>query len=397
MKKVLFFIIVGVMVLASSASAQPKTYIVVLNDNVSNPEEIIREHGVSANYIYKNALRGFSANLSESALAKIKNNPRVAFVSEDREVSIQKRPTRTPTPTQSPVQTIPTGINRVNAENLTNKGNGVHVAVIDTGIDLDHPDLIGNIAGGKNCNGTGTSYDDGNGHGTHVAGTIAASNNTIGVVGVAPEARLWGVRVLNNSGSGTWSQIICGLDFVTANAPANGGPITVANLSLGGSGESDNNCGNTNADALHKAICRTRDAGVTIVVAAGNSAVNASTQVPSAYDDAVITVSALADYDGLSGNDSFASFSNYGLVVDLGAPGTSIISTWMGGGYNTISGTSMASPHVAGAVALFIATHPGASWTSIRDALKQKAEALGLGHSDPSGLHPEPVVRADTL
>ena len=239
------------------------------------------------------------------------------------------------------------------------------------------------------------------------AGTIAALDNNQGVVGVAPRAKLWSVRVLDNNGNGSWSSVICGIDFVTSEAPANGGPITLANMSLGGAGTSDNNCGNTNNDALHQALCRSRDAGVTYVVAAGNDGADASLSVPAAYDDAVITVSALADSDGAAGglgaatsygvDDTFASFSNYGSVVDLAAPGVNIYSTYKGGAYATMSGTSMATPHVTGAAALYLAAHPGATWTQVRDGLKALAEPLGSGHTDPSGLHPEAVVQTNAL
>jgi subtilisin family serine protease len=279
------------------------------------------------------------------------------------------------------------------------------VAVIDTGIDLTHPDLKDNIVANKTCvTGTASGNDD-NGHGSHVAGTIAAANNTIGVLRVAPKAKLFAVKVLNAQGSGTWSSVICGVDWVTANAASYN--IKVANMSLGGGGSSDNNCGNSNFDALHKAICKSRDAGVTYMVAAGNSGANASNSVPAAYDDAVITVSALADSDGQPGgtgaatsygaDDTFATFSNYGSVVDLGGPGVSIYSTYKNKGYATLSGTSMSSPHVAGSAALYLKTNPSASWTSVRDGLKAAGEPLGAGHTDPSGLHPEPVVKASGL
>lgn len=383
----------------SSAQRIPEQYIVVLNDNVSDETEssrrLVKTHGLGFLQIYHHAFKGFAAVIPDQALQKVKDDPEVAFVSEDRSVSILQSS-----------QIIPTGIDRVNAENKTNLGTGVHVAVIDTGIDLKHPDLMANIAGGKNCS-TGKSYADGNGHGTHVAGTIAALNNAAGVVGISPEAKLWSVRVLNNSGSGTWSSVICGIDFVISKSPGNGGPITVANMSLGGGGTSDNNCGNLNSDALHKAICKARDNGVTVVVAAGNSAADASFMVPAAYDDAVITVSALADSDGKPGglgasttygaDDTFASFSNFGNVVDLGAPGVDIASTWKGGGYATISGTSMATPHVSGAAALYIHTHPGASWIEVRDSLKTLGELNGNGHNDPSHQHPEPVLMVGQL
>src|SRR3989344_7242004 len=227
----------------------PGQYIVVFKDSVdaqaAEDDIIVRTRGERLNS-YRSAISGFAARISLADLETVKNDPRVAFVSEDRVVSIEQtsrerdvsvlRTTRDRAPAataKSPLsttvsQTLPTGIDRINdVENKTNKGAGVHVAVIDTGIQTNHPDLKSNIAGGKNCS-TGTSYNDGNGHGTHVAGTIAALDNGVGVVGVAPEAKLWAVRVLNNSGGGTWSTVICGLDFVTSKAPANGGTITVA-------------------------------------------------------------------------------------------------------------------------------------------------------------------------
>jgi len=374
----------------------PNNFIVVLKDNVGNPQDVANEmartHGLSVEHVYTTALKGFSATIPQARLIKVKGDSRVQFVSEDRVV-------------EAFTQTTPTGISRVNAPVNPNKGTGIGVAVIDTGIDLTHPDLQANIVANKSCvRGKRTGNDD-NGHGSHVAGTIAALNNTVGVVGVSPEAKLIAVKVLNSAGSGTWSSVICGIDWVSANAGTFN--IKVANMSLGGSGSNDNNCGNTNNDALHKAICKSTTAGVTYAVAAGNSNTDASTFVPAAYNDTVITVSALADSDGQPGglgsatsygaDDTFASFSNYGSVVDLGAPGVSIYSTWKSGGYNKISGTSMASPHVAGSAALYIKSHPGSTWSQVRDGLVTAAEALNAGHTDPSGLHPEPVVQANAL
>lgn len=382
---------------APASGVVPGQYIVVFTDTVSNPadaaSDMARKHGLGLLHTYSYAIKGFAATIPAARLNAVKADPRVLFVSEDREVSIG-------------AQTLPTGIDRIDAEQTathTNKGTGVNVAVIDTGIDLTHPDLKANIVGGKNCS-TGRSYNDGNGHGSHVAGTIAAVNNTDGVVGVAPEAKLWAVRVLNNAGSGTWSSVICGIDFVTSKAPANGGPITVANMSLGGTGSDDGNCGLSNNDALHQAICRSVAAGVTYVVAAGNETDNAANHVPAAYDE-VITVSALSDSDGKSGgtggapscrtsekDDYFASFSNFGADVDIAAPGVCILSTWKGGGYNTISGTSMASPHVAGVAALYIATHPGATPAQVKDALIA-AQEPGPIPGDPD-TYKEGVVNA---
>jgi len=379
----------------------PGHYIVVLKDDTGDPggiaDDMALEHGIGIGHIYEFALKGFAAVIPDDRLPVIEMDGRVLFVSEDKTVAMA-------------AETLPTGVDRMNAEpgaTVTgNKGTGINVAVIDTGIDLKHPDLKPNIVGGKNCS-TGRSYGDGNGHGTHVAGAIAALDNDIGVIGAAPEAKLWAVRVLNNSGSGTWSSVICGIDFVTSKAPGFGGPIVVANMSLGGSGASDDSCGLLNNDAMHKALCRSKDAGVVYVVAAGNDGADSGGFVPAAYDDTVITVSALADSDGMPGgmgaamgygaDDTFASFSNYGALVDLGAPGVSILSTYKGGGYATLSGTSMASPHVAGAAALYLKLYPGSTWLQVRDGLKGIGEYAGSGHDDPSGMHPEPVVRADLL
>jgi subtilisin len=206
--------------------------------------------------------------------------------------------------------------------------------------------------------------------------------------------------VLNNQGSGSFSAIICGIDYVTAHA----NEIEVANMSLGGSG-SDSACG-SNKDAMHEAICRSVSAGVTYVVAAGNSAANSATFVPATYEE-VITVSALADFNGQPGggaastcradvDDTFADFSNYGADVDIISPGVCILSTWKGGGYNTISGTSMASPHVAGAAALYKSTHPTASPSAVKTALRSAGTSNWNSATDPDSTH-EPLLNVATF
>jgi hypothetical protein len=310
-----------------------------------------------------------------------------------------------PTPTADPISEYPNGVKRTDAQSLTNKGQGVAVAVIDTGIQLNHPDLAGNIIANTNCVTPGSTGNDDNGHGTHVAGTIAAIQNGQGVVGMASSAKLVAVKVLNSRGSGYMSDIICGIDYVTSQA--NNLNIKVANMSLGGTGSSDNNCGMSNNDPMHQAICNSRNAGVTYVVAAGNETADTNTKVPAGYNDTVITVSALADSDGkpygqgsstgYGNDDTFASFSNYGSAVDIGAPGVSIYSTMPTNSYGYMSGTSMATPHVAGAAALYIVKYQGSSWTQIRDGLRSIGETLGNGHTDPSGKHPEPVLRVSSL
>ncbi len=294
----------------------------------------------------------------------IERLPWVEFVSPDLEVHAVGS-----VPLQAG-DSAPTGIRRIDAASATTarQASTVNVAVIDTGIDLSHPDL--NAASGKNCVSSSSPPRDDNGHGTHVAGTIGAKNTGSGVVGVVPGTLQYAVKVLNSSGSGTWSQVICGIDWVTANASALN--IKVANMSLGGGGSNDNNCGNSNNDALHKAICNSTAAGVTYVIAAGNSNANFASSVPASYPE-VLTVTAMTDSDGLGGalggaptcrsgeqDDRYASFSNYANSSTdrnhtIAGPGTCIYSTWVSGSthtYNTISGTSMATPHVAGSVAL---------------------------------------------
>src|SRR5712691_4921704 len=322
-----------------------------------------RAYGASISHLYHSALKGYAATISQARIGDIRRDPRVAFVSEDR-------------PVHAVAQTLPTGIDRIDAETSShfnsNSWTNIAVAVIDTGSG-PHSDL--NVVGGKNCS-SGRSFSDGNGHGTHVAGTIGAINNSAGVVGVAPGIPIYSVRVLDNRGSGKWSNVICGIDWVTANAASL--HIKVANMSLGGGGSDDHNCGNTDGDAMHKAVCKSVAAGVTYVVAAGNDHVDLSGFVPAAYDE-VLAVTAVADFNGKPGggaaatcragvDDTAADFSNFAAPGGpdeghtIAAPGVCINSTWKGGVYNTISGTSMASPHAAGTAALCIATGncPGA-------------------------------------
>lgn len=403
----------------SAPDVIPGRYIVVLRDHVPQSlpvaAQAARLPGVALEHVYEHALKGFSAAIPASQLEVLRRDPRVAFISEDRRV-------------WAFAETLPTGVNRINAERpfagSYNRGAGINVAVLDTGVDLTHPDLNLHPTLAKNCAGSGPP-NDGNGHGTHVAGIIAARSNSSGVVGVASEARIVPVKVLADDGSGSWSQVICGVDFVTANAAE----IKVANLSLGGSGEdstSDANCNNARNDALHKAICRSVRAGVTYVVAAGNSGRDLRSTVPATYDE-VIAVTALADSDGRAcgvaaatpygADDTFASFSNYAtLTADLnrllGAPGVNIYSTYRAGAYAYASGTSMAAPHVAGVAALYLAKlkaagSPLPSPSAVRTELRNRAEPRNVNfgsdncgsrssHTDPSGRHPEPVVRADT-
>ena len=327
-----------------------------------------RARGFRARHRYRHAVEGFAARLNPAQVRALRDDPDVAFVTPDRPVHALGQ---VPLAAGEPLP--PPGIRRMGAATAssTREASGTNVAVLDTGVDLAHPDL--NAVTGTNCVTPGAQASDDNGHGTHVAGTIGARNNGAGVVGVAPATRIYSVKVLDAAGDGTWSQIVCGLDWVTGNAAALN--IKVANMSLGGLGSNDNNCGTTNGDALHAAICRLTRTGVLNVVAAGNDGWNLGDHppdVPAAYPE-VLTVTAMADTDGTGGSvgaapacrtgeadDTHASFSNYATrAADtahmVAAPGVCIASTVPGGRYATMSGTSMAAPHVAGAVALCLA------------------------------------------
>jgi subtilisin family serine protease len=321
-----------------------------------------RAYGFRTRYRYRHALKGFAATLTERQVARLRRDERIASISRDRVV--QARAARLPV---AAGEFVPTGVNRIEAAT----GAGVHqastaaVAVIDTGVDLGNSDL--NVGAGRNCLGAGAPADN-NGHGTAVAGIIGARNTGAGVVGVAPDTRLYAVKSLNSVGAGLDSQIICGIDWVTANASALN--IRVANLSLGGMGYH----GSCYTDALHQAICNSTAAGVTYTVAAGNDGIDFGAlppEVPAAFPE-VLTVTAASDSDGQPGglgpalgcsprvnelDDWRAEFSNYATreadaAHVVAAPGVCIRTTAPGGQPVTESGTSLASPHVAGVVAL---------------------------------------------
>ena len=290
-------------------------------------------------------------------------------------------------------QSVPMGVRRIKASSSSvaridgvDQRVNADVAIVDTGIDSAHPDL--NVAGGYNCSTSNRGlWRDMNHHGTHVAGTVGAKDDGYGVVGVAPGVRLWAVKILNDDGFGYLSWYVCGLDWIASRKdpvdPTR--PLFEAvNMSVAKSGSDDRACGTKNKDILHAAICRVVAAGIPVVAAAGNDRSNASTLVPASYDE-VITVSALADTDGRSGgsggpscyswgtydqDDTLADFSNGGYDVDLIAPGKCIWSTLPGKSYGYSSGTSMAAPHVTGAVALYKSTRPYATNSEVKAALQ---------------------------
>jgi subtilisin family serine protease len=350
----------------SSGEKVPNQYIVVLKaesddflSSTSEPALDAVKQGAGLRHTFDNALHGFAVKVpNDKVLEAILNNPEVDYVQPDIRV-------------KAFAQSLPTGVNRIDGDLSSTKSGdsigsvNIDIGIMDTGIDLNHPDL--NVYKQVTfVSGTSSGNDD-NGHGTAVAGVAAAKDNSQGVVGVAPGARLWSIKVLDSSGNGFMSDIIEGVDYVTQHAKE----IDVVNLSFGGIGSSD---------ALHTAIANSVLAGVTYVAAAGNEANDASSVIPAKFPE-VITVSAIVDYDGKCGamssmitsagkDDTFASFSNYGSVVDIAAPGVLIKTTSMGDSYTSFTGTSAATPHVTGAAALYKSEHLSAKPSDIRTALR---------------------------
>lgn len=294
----------------------------------------VSQAGGRANHVYSNSIHGFSASMSANAAAQLRGrNPHIAYCEQDQEVAaIQSGPldfrvVGKPAPPTQPQQSIPWGVARVGGGSGTPQG----VAwVIDTGIDLDHPDLTVDVNRSVNFVSRDSSPDDLNGHGTHVAGIIAANNNSIGVIGVTPGATVIAVRVLDRRGSGTNSDVIAGVDWVAGH----GSSGDVANMSLGGG----------ISTALDQAVVNAAATGVKFTLAAGNESQSATLHSPArAEGPNVYTVSSFARVD------TWSSFSNFGNPpIDWAEPGSSIPSTYKNGGYATLSGTSMAAPHLAG-------------------------------------------------
>jgi aqualysin 1 len=321
------------------AAADPDAWDYLDHDVVGSVMALERRHGFRADQVFSAALRGFAARLNGRQIDALERDPDVDYVEADETMF-------------AVAQTVPWGIARVDGgQAVTN----VNVYVIDTGIDTSHADL--NVV--RHVKFTSGPNSDCNGHGTHVAGTIAARDNAIDVIGVAADAPLTGVKVLGCGGSGSTSGVIKGVDWVTSNAakPA------IANMSLGGSVST----------ALDNAVKNSVASGVFYSVAAGNSGTDSSPPSPSppGTSNGIMTTAA-TDI-----NDNEASWSNYGSCVDIWAPGVGILSTRRGGGTTSMSGTSMASPHVGGAAAVYLSSDPTATPAAVESALKSAAVATG--------------------
>jgi subtilisin family serine protease len=307
------------------------SYIVVLKDGADS-RSVAAIAGVRPNHVYEAALNGFAAELTQGQLNALRRNPNVDYVEADGIASI-------PTPHVdarpggggTTGQTTPWGITRVGG---AGDGTGRTAWIIDTGIDFAHADLNVDVNRSRDFTGSRNGAIDENGHGTHVAGTIAAKNNSIDVVGVAADANVVAVRVLDRRGSGQWSWIIAGIDYVAAN----GGAGDVANMSLGGPAN----------NAVDQAVANAAQSGVKFTLAAGNDGDDANNHSPARVNGAnIYTISAIAS------NNCLTSWSNYGNPpVDFAEPGSSILSLKKGGGTTTMSGTSMAAPHAAGILLL---------------------------------------------
>ena len=328
---------VGVAAPLSPASAAPPARTAVIVQLVAGANPVSEARAAAGgdgrvSHVFHSALQGFSAELSDRAIAALRHNPRVALIEPDGIVTAQVDQA-----------TPPWGLDRIDQRALplnkkysypTVAGGGVTAYVVDTGIAADVADLAGRVGAGTSFIADGNGTTDCNGHGTHVAGTIAGTT-----YGVAKQATVVPVRVLDCSGNGTWSGVVAGLDWVASDHQA--GAPAVANMSLGGGASA----------TVDAAVQRVISDGVTVAVAAGNSSTNACTTSPARVA-AALTVGAT------DSTDRRASFSNYGSCLDLFAPGVGITSDWLTG-TNTISGTSMATPHVTGAAAVLLSRNPG--------------------------------------
>ncbi|MFE3740930.1 S8 family peptidase [Streptomyces sp. NPDC059134] len=360
----------GTVVGAGAQDAVSGSYIVTLKKSsglkaASAPgREVVSEYGGTVERTYTAALNGYAATLSATQARRLAADPAVDQVFQDRTVRALATQTNPPS----------WGLDRIDQASLPlngsytypdTAGEGATVYVIDTGVRITHQDFGGRASYGYDAVDNDNTAQDGNGHGTHVAANAAGSS-----YGVAKKAKVVAVRVLNNAGSGTTAQVVAGIDWVTRN---HSGP-SVANVSLGGGADA----------ALDTAVQNSIASGVTYAVAAGNSNANAQNYSPARVPEA-ITVGATTS------TDARASYSNYGARVDLFAPGSAITSAWNSSDTATssISGTSMATPHVAGAAAVYLAGHPGATPAQVATALVNGATSgvvTGPGTGSPNKL-----------
>ncbi|MBT2491578.1 S8 family peptidase [Streptomyces sp. ISL-96] len=351
---------------ADAKGAVAGSYIVML-DEKADKQDLAKEYGGKLRRDYSSAINGFSASgLSETEAKRLAADPSVAKVVQNKKFSINATQDNPPS----------WGIDRVDQADTAgdskytypdSAGEGVTAYVIDTGVRVSHKDFEGRAAHGFDAVDNDDSADDGNGHGTHVAGTIAGAAH-----GVAKKAKIVAVRVLDDNGSGTTEGVVAGIDWVTKNHQ---GP-SVANMSLGGGAD----------EALDEAVRKSIASGVTYGVAAGNESSDAGQGSPARVKEAITVASSTKD-------DAQSDFSNFGAVVDIYAPGSDITSSWndSDGGTKTISGTSMAAPHVVGAAAVYLAGHKDATPEAVATALTGGATPDKI--SNPSQGTPNKLLK----
>ncbi|MGM0929407.1 MAG: S8 family peptidase [Actinomycetota bacterium] len=369
-----------------AAAEEESGYTVVLKDNVTNVDSTAaaqeKKYGFTLSSTYEHALKGYSGTMTAAEEAELGADPAIEFIAPEREFSLAHDDDDEDEADADDVEAaantgfLPTWWLRVGGTQEEAAADGaeiaVNTAVIDSGIDASHPDL--NVVGGVDCS-SGTAVEvtpvDKMGHGTMVAGVLAAKNNNFGVIGTAYGAPLWSVRVVADAGTISEAAMLCAADWVvsTRTDADQQNDIQVANISIGGPGQDQGACGN-GVDPLHQMICQGVEQGITWTVAAGNAATDLATTVPATYDE-VLTATAMADYDGRPGgkatpicsggsvpsaDDQFANFSNFAtqpadIAHTVAGPGVCITSTFPGGLYNTAHGTSFSTPAVAGSVA----------------------------------------------
>jgi len=365
-----------------------------------NPQEVVEftqnlanEIGFDTIHVYDNATQGFSVRIPDGIVDELRDIPEVRYIKKDKQNNHTPPEEDTPPdediiedpePILGPTET-PESITRVGGPYLGNADfSNFHIAVIDTGIDASHPDLnvVGelDVVADSGAGNAAPGYDP-NGHGTHCAGTIGARADGEGVVGMAPGVPMHAIRVLNAEGSGYWTDIVAGLEYVLDHPE-----IKVVSMSLGGPSWDD-----PNEDPMFEAIAALEAADVTVVIAAGNETDDTEYYAPAGYDLG-LTVSA---YDASGGTDNgYAWFSNYGDEVDIAAPGMDILSTYPDGQYTELSGTSMATPLVAGAAIAYRAEHPNKNVRQVFDAITGTGENNFQGQK---GKHPEPLIDFTSL
>jgi subtilisin family serine protease len=370
-------ILLGTVSLAMSDEPEQSLRKIVVFDQtiVHEPAQIAKVRKSGGTVIKPlHIINGMAVYLPPEAAEAVLKEPGVLRIDDDVIVNAVGKP-----PAPQPTEALPWGVDRINADSAwaTTKGLAVKVGIVDTGIDLAHPDLMANIKGNVNTINPLKSGNDDNGHGTHVAGTVAAADNAIGVIGAGPEIYLYAVKVLGKSGSGWLSDIIEGLQWCINNG------MQVANMSLGTYSD---------VQSFHDAIMAAYNSGIVVIAAAGNDGVS-TPLYPAAYDETIAV--AASDI-----NNQIPAWSNYGPHVDLTGPGADIYSTYKGSTYKTLSGTSMATPHVAGTSALILTTIIGLYDSNANDVwdpievkskLQDTSEDLGYAsYQQGAGL-----VRAD--